>query len=112
MRRLVQTEAALQLHGRSAGRREYIDPQLPPAAALAKASFRITFKLPDAGHMVLDSPDCVPCEHDSLRTPGAPSAAPGVALQSEPYDLGVIAATTSRLLISVRLSPCFTRGNC
>ena len=28
------------------------------------------------------------------------------------YVLGVIAATTSRLLISVRLSPCFTRGSC
>jgi len=29
-----------------------------------------------------------------------------------PYVLGVIAATTTRLLISVRLSPCFTRGSC
>ena len=35
-----------------------------------------------------------------------------VALQSEPYDLGVIEATTSRLLSWVRLSPCFTRGSC
>ena len=29
-----------------------------------------------------------------------------------PYVFGVIAATTTRLLISVRLSPCFTRGSC
>ena len=44
----------------------------------------------------------------SLRSHGAR----GVALQSEPHDLAVIEATTSRLLSWVRLSPCFTRGSC
>ena len=39
-------------------------------------------------------------------------AKPGLRSTMRRYDLGVMAATTSWLLISVKLSPCCTRGSC
>ena len=49
---------------------------------------------------------------NSPHTLGLPKSPRVLLCKTNLQDLGVIAATTSLLLIAVRLSPCFTRGSC